>query len=314
MPPAFPVPMPRKATYRGRRRATTAASSRPSRTKKNTTALTKSSVAISDEESSDNGPLTLPVHDKPERSRSRKSTTIDDEEDELPPRRAATATKGKVADENEDEEDEEEGEDEDMEEDDIFVVEKILGHMMNKEGDLLFKVKWEGYEKKSDQTWEPEESLKEGAAELLEEYLASFGGRERIIEESNEAIKTKKRGRKAASTPTESNKRSKRNGHPLDTTPPATAIKAGAWQPPAGSWEDHIETIDACEDEATGKLVVFLNWKNGKKTKHNTDVVYKRCPQKMLRFYENHVRIVKHETAEGVDVAAMDAAVKEAEP
>lgn len=30
-----------------------------------------------------------------------------------------------------------------------------------------------------------------------------------------------------------------------------------------------------------GKLVVFLNWKNGKKTKHNTDVIYRRCPQKV---------------------------------
>lgn len=111
--------MPRKRSYKDRRQGTAAASSRLSRTRRNTTALTQLSAAISDEESSDNGPLTLPVHDKPERSRSRKSTTIDDEDDELPPRRAASATKGKVADENEEEEDEEDGEDEDMEDDDV---------------------------------------------------------------------------------------------------------------------------------------------------------------------------------------------------
>lgn len=58
-------------------------------------------------------------------------------------------------------------------------------------------------------------------------------------------------------------------------------MKAGAWQPPAGSWEDHIDSIDVAKDDTSTKLVVFLNWKNGKKTKHSTDVVYKRCPQKV---------------------------------
>ncbi|PKS11481.1 hypothetical protein jhhlp_003245 [Lomentospora prolificans] len=306
--------MPHKVTYQNRGGRRTNAAMRRTRANNPTARLTKVRIALSDDESSDSGPIKLPVHEKPERSRSRKSTTVDDEDDAPPPRRPAAVGNGKVAD-DEEEEDEEGDEDEDMDED-VFVVEKILGHMLNKEGDLVFKVKWEGYEKKADQTWEPEDSLREGAAELLDEYLAGVGGREKIIEQTNEAIKTKKRGRKStsatAATAELANKRSKRNGHPAETTPPVSATKAGVWQPPAGSWEDHIETIDACEDEATGKLVVFLNWKNGKKTKHSTEVVYKRCPQKMLRFYENHVRIVKHETAEGVDVADMDAAVKDA--
>lgn len=33
----------------------------------------------------------------------------------------------------------------------------------------------------------------------------------------------------------------------------------------------------------------------------------------MLRFYENHVRIVKHETAEGQDVGEMESAVRDTE-
>lgn len=33
----------------------------------------------------------------------------------------------------------------------------------------------------------------------------------------------------------------------------------------------------------------------------------------MLRFYENHVRVVKHETAEGQDVGAMEDAVRDTE-
>lgn len=123
---------------------------------------------------------------------------------------------------------------------------------------------------------------REGAESILEQYLADRGGIDQIIEETQEAAKTKKRGRKpGAAAAATSNKRARRNGHPADSTPPASAAKAGAWQPPAGSWEDHIESIDASEDEKSGKLIVYLNWKNGKKTKHNTDVIYRRCPQKV---------------------------------
>lgn len=101
--------------------------------------------------------------------------------------------------------------------------------------------------------------------------------------------------------------------HPAATTPPATK----KWTPPSGSWEDEIGTIDACEEEGSGKLVVYLNWKNGQKTKHETAIIYKKCPQKvcghgwrggridiyrladllfqMLQFYEKHVRYVREE-------------------
>lgn len=41
-----------------------------------------------------------------------------------------------------------------------FVVEKIVSHLVDEvSGELRFEVKWEGYEKKSDRTWEPEENL-----------------------------------------------------------------------------------------------------------------------------------------------------------
>ena len=91
-------------------------------------------------------------------------------------------------------------------------------------------------------------------------------------------MRGKKRGRVAGGTPSTTSKRSRRNGaHPADSTPPISAKK---WTPPAGSWEDEIETIDACEDEGSGKLVVYLIWKNGQKTKHDTHIIYKKCPQK----------------------------------
>lgn len=111
----------------------------------------------------------------------------------------------------------------------------------------------------------------------MEEYLKKIGGREAIFEQSEKAARGKKRGRQPGSQP--ASKRARNNGvHPAETAPPATKKK---WTPPSGSWEDDIENIDACEEEGSGKLVVYLNWKNGQKTKHETTVIYKKCPQKV---------------------------------
>jgi chromobox protein 1 len=116
---------------------------------------------------------------------------------------------------------------------------------------------------------------------VLDDYYASKGGREKILEEIRNGLKNKKRGRPQSNTPTSSSKRSRKNGdHPGNTSPPATA-KQVAWKPPAGSWEDQITELDACEDEESGKLMVYLTWKDGHKTQHETSVIYKRCPQKV---------------------------------
>ncbi|KAK4155718.1 hypothetical protein C8A00DRAFT_31471 [Chaetomidium leptoderma] len=200
-------------------------------------------------------------------------------------------------------EDEAGDDDEDMD-DEVFVVEKIMSHMIDNKGTPLYEVKWEGYEKKSDRTWEPEENLVDNASEALNEYLESIGGREKLLDDSANALKSKKRGRAStsASTPQASGKRSKRNGdHPADSEPPLST-KEATWKPPPGSWEDHIANLDACEDEESGKLMVYLSWKNGHKTQHTTSVIYQRCPQKMLQFYERHVRIIKRDAdAESVE-------------
>jgi chromobox protein 1 len=53
------------------------------------------------------------------------------------------------------------------------------------------------------------------------------------------------------------------------------------WKPPPGSWEDLVTTLDAAQDETTNGLIVYLDWKDGHRTKHPTEVIYKRCPQKV---------------------------------
>ncbi|KAI0129402.1 chromo domain-containing protein [Xylariales sp. AK1849] len=242
--------------------------------------------AISDDEMSEGGDVSVPIATK--RAKNVPSD-YDNEEPEV--------IKGDVED-IDDAEGAEEDDDQEMEPDE-FVVEKILGHVWA-DGVLKYKVKWEGYAKAKDQTWEEEDNLKENASTVLQEYLARVGGREKIINESKAGIKNKKRGRPASGTPTNGSKKSKRtDSHPASATPPASAAKE--WKPPAGSWEEQVASIDACHDENTGKLIVYLTWQNGNKTQHNTKIVYQRCPQKMLQFYEQHVKIVKSASEAGLD-------------
>ena len=145
---------------------------------------------------------------------------------------------------------------------------------------------------------------RENATEILSEYLKSVGGREKIFEETEEVKKNKKRGRPSVGGTPANGKRSKRGSHPGSESPPASAKKN--WKPPAGSWEEHVASIDACHDENTGKLVVYLTWKNGNKTQHGTETIYTRCPQQMLRFYERHVKIVKTTSDHDAETAAAE--------
>ncbi|KAI9900667.1 hypothetical protein N3K66_004929 [Trichothecium roseum] len=246
--------------------------------------------ALSDEEQSDVD-VGFPMDEDVALPVSRDS--VDARNGKVPAKKDdVVADEDKDKDDNEDEDEDEDDEDDD--EEDVFVVEAIKKHMVDDNGDLRFQVKWEGYDAKKDMTWEPEENLAESAEEILNEYLESIGGREAIFDETAKASRGKKRARGGAAAAvstasTGGTKRTKR-GHPADSEAPASK----KWSPPAGSWEDDVKSIDTCE-EIQNKLMVFLDWKNGQKTKHPTEVIYKKCPQKMLKFYEKHVRIIKQE-------------------
>lgn len=247
--------------------------------------------AISDDENSDSGDFAVTSDILPPKKvgRGRKPTKKEEEvseDDDIPDTKITNGG----ADEDDEEEDDD---DEDLDEDE-YVVEKIFSHYIADDGEPRFEVKWEGWDKKSDRTWETEDNLLENAAEILQEYFKSIGGREKIFEQTTAALKGRKRGRQSNSaTPAE--KRSRKNGnassHPADSTPPATAKQAAEWKPPSGSWDEEVDTVDMCQDEENGTFIVYLTWKNGKKTQHPKEVVYRRCPQKMLRFYERHIRI-----------------------
>ncbi|ROW06254.1 hypothetical protein VPNG_08107 [Cytospora leucostoma] len=229
--------------------------------------------AISDEELSESADVAVKSDIAPRRGRGRKSykepEAVDDDEDIVETKK----TNGDAAGDDEEEEDNEE----DLEEDEYDLVPPYC---------LLTRT--------TDQV----------PAEALEEYFRSIGGREKIFEETNNALKGRKRSRQSKSTTPAETKRARRNGHPQDTSPPAS-LREREWKPPSGSWDEDVETVDMCQDEENGTFIVYLTWKNGKKTQHPKEVVYRRCPQKMLRFYERHIR-VSRDGGEPIPIANID--------
>jgi chromobox protein 1 len=141
----------------------------------------------------------------------------------------------------------------------------------------------------------------------LEDYYKQIGGRNNIFESPKRAIQGRKRRKRSSPTP-----KSQRKGRPQRVN---TDVTGTDWTPPSGLWDDEEVSIDACDNVGDGKLVVYLMWKNKRKTKHDASVIYQKCPQKvsnktcanlmtanladrkqMLRFYEKHVRFTGAES------------------
>jgi len=146
-------------------------------------------------------------------------------------------------------------------------------------------------------TWEPESNLEyislrkpstppqttrltpcRTASELVEEYYNTIGGRQFVHDAAQAAKQPKKRSRASTGT-TPAAKKSKKEPHPASATPPAS-LREKEFKPPSGSWEEEVKAIDACEG-TDGQVQVYLTWRNGHKTQHPLDMVYKRCPQKV---------------------------------
>ncbi|GME29262.1 Chromo domain-containing protein [Neofusicoccum parvum] len=190
------------------------------------------------------------------------------------------------------EEDEEEGDDdeENDEEEEVYVVEKIMSHIFDEDGSIKYEIKWMGYDRKSDRTWEPEENL-EGAKEALEEYFAKVGGRP--------TLKKRKASQTPSGTPVAKGRGRGRkpkdesiSAEPEVITKPVKKEKEPEF--PKGSWETHIQSVDTIEevpDEKHGvrKRFAMVVWNTGRKTRHELAVLNQKCPQKMLAYYEQHL-------------------------
>ena len=75
------------------------------------------------------------------------------------PAKATTKGKGKAPPEPVSEDEEEDGSDNEEAAEDEFTVDKILDHRFAARGAVQYKVKWLGYEKEEDMTWEPAANL-----------------------------------------------------------------------------------------------------------------------------------------------------------
>ncbi|KAI9876231.1 MAG: hypothetical protein M1830_006966 [Pleopsidium flavum] len=174
------------------------------------------------------------------------------------------------------------------ESEEVYLVERIVDHQII-DGVLKYEVRWFGYNRKEDNSWEPEENL-ENAADILQEYFDRQGGKPTVP-----AKGAKKRGRQSqgADTPDTAKKpkRGRLSQSAMTPKSPAssTAITKGSdWVPPKGSWEDKVQAVDTIESES-GNLFVYLLWNDGVKSRHPIEKCYEKCPQSMLHFYEGHL-------------------------
>ena len=147
----------------------------------------------------------------------------------------------------------------------------------------------------------PDDPLR-GAREILEEYWKSIGGEP--IPGVPKQSASKKRGRTSTAnteggTPAKdpAPKKQKRGRKRRDELPDDPII-ADDWTPPPatpGAWENEVVAIETIEGSEGDEKYAWLRWTSkdendkwrGSKAKLST--VYIACPQRMLKFYENHL-------------------------
>ena len=192
-------------------------------------------------------------------------------------------TIGKAAraeDEEMEQEDDEEVDANAHEEVEEYVVEAIRGHEIRR-GKVLYEVKWKGYAE-GDNTLEPEENLM-GATQILAKYQHKIGGAPQPSAKKSKS----KQSLRAASSQEDSPAPKRQKRKASETEDPEE--KSGSWEPKKQDWEPYVTKVDTVERDESGKLMVYLEFKNGKHTKVSMDMIYKHCPRPMLRFYESHL-------------------------
>ncbi|RDW63672.1 hypothetical protein BP6252_11217 [Coleophoma cylindrospora] len=76
----------------------------------------------------------------------------------------------------------------------LYDVEYIIEHYVNPKAQILLHVKWEGYDSPKDTTWEKESTLREDVPDILDDYYARHGGRNRILEAKQKRFAVYKKG------------------------------------------------------------------------------------------------------------------------
>ncbi|KAG0083459.1 hypothetical protein BGZ93_004643 [Podila epicladia] len=64
--------------------------------------------------------------------------------------------------------------------------------------------------------------------------------------------------------------------------------------PPAewASWDEHIREVQTVE-KLKDSMVVHVLWKNGRETEHKAAIAHQKFPQKLIHFYESHLKFTQ---------------------
>ncbi|RHZ45171.1 hypothetical protein Glove_688g34 [Diversispora epigaea] len=207
-----------------------------------------------------------------------------------------TNGKAEQKDENENEEDKENNKEV---EEEVFEVEAILDHKKHKNLTKYY-IKWKGFALE-DSTWENEDDVY--AEELLEEYWAK---QSQPADSSKSSQIKRKAGRKrAAQSPPPTPVKRETKKHRSQTKTKTTTTKTRTEQQEEDetsqqastttassteSWEDKVIAVETVtRDDKTGDLLVYLKWNNGETSRHPAKDVNIKCPQKMIKFYEQRL-------------------------
>ncbi|KAK9760188.1 Chromobox protein 3, variant 2 [Basidiobolus ranarum] len=171
-----------------------------------------------------------------------------------------------VEEENEEFEEEEDTIEESKE---VYVVEKVVNHR-KRGGKTQYFLKWKGYPEE-DNTWEDEDNL--FCHELIEAYLKNKESAKNTPGTKNSRGKSAKRAKTDSSDEEE-----------------ASPIKKNIKEEDLENWEDQVQEVETVERDESNTLKVYLIWNNGKRTVHDAEDANQRCPQKVIKFYEAHLR------------------------
>jgi chromobox protein 1 len=141
-----------------------------------------------------------------------------------------------------------------------------------------------------------DQSLSESAPERLEEYHNSIGGAPEPPSKGKKKGAQKRTASEALDSPVLSATK-KRGGRKSQTN--GNDTEESHFTLPKGSWESDISHImsiteddepDANKPGETKKtLMGFVEWNDGRKSKHPMKTLRTKCPQHLLTYYENHL-------------------------